>query len=318
MKWPWVVGLLALAHAVPAGAQPRCLGFGCACNTSGCSCPGSGCVFSCLDGDRCLFQAPGGSVNCLDMARCDLVLNGSTLLNCTTTDRCEGELGAGSEVFQSGAGELRVGLGAASTVECQPDTILGRCEVNCRGSCLLRCTPTAGGDCRLFCSDGGAPAPCGAGGYVGCDRGCGFLDAGTSDAGPVDAGSADAGIGDAGVDAGSIDAGAFDAGSDAGTDDAGPDDAGTEDAGGPDAGSPDAGPPNDGGVDGGQMMTEADAGPREAPYMHMVGCACDGAGGGALSWLLLALLSGGRASRRRRSGTGARSRPPSRSAPGSP
>lgn len=287
---------LALSGGQVARAQGLCAGAGCSCSSSGCSCP-SGCDFTCTATEECLFEADGGvTAQCLQDSRCELSLGAGANLTCTTTDRCRGDLGAASRVFCSGPGECRLALGRGSNVECLPSTILGRCEINCAGDCLLRCSPSGGADCRLFCVDGGTPTPCGAGNFVGCETGCALLDAGT----PVDAGRVDGGPqGDGGVsDAGQLDGGALDAGAG----DAGPDDAGTPDGG---------------------IGAEADAGVRPGVPAYGIGCGCDAIGGGAaLSWLLLLAgvmrLRPGRSSRRTPPGSGGRSRRPSRSAPGSP
>ena len=217
-----IVALLALAR--PASAQGTCMGAGCVGDVDGCSCPG-GCTFSCSGSDRCLFVADGGDATalCLPDSRCDLVLGARTDLTCTSRDRCRGEIGVSSTVFCSGTGECSLGLGSGSTLDCYPDGVLGRCEVFCRGDCLLRCSASNGGDCRRFCADGGAPSRCGTSAFFGCESGCSLLDAGALDAGQdagaaVDGVSGDGGTGDAGqADAGFVDAGFVDAGqSDAG------------------------------------------------------------------------------------------------------
>ncbi len=266
-----LLGLVALLGG-DALAQGTCIGTGCACTASGCTCP-AGCAFTCSSVERCLFESDAGStVQCVGGSRCDLVLGSNADLTCTTTDRCRGELGPAAVVACSGTGECSLGLGENTRVECQPSTFTGRCEMFCRASCLLRCTPIAGGDCRLFCADGGAPTACGSGAFVGCEAGCGLLDGGAAgDAGATDAGPRDGGSGDAGpADGGMRDAG------------------GVVDGGRGDAGVADA----DGGlVDGG---AEADAGQLgQPPSTYRVGCSCNGLGGGAFGLLLLVLLARG-------------------------
>ncbi len=285
--------LAVLAVAGSARAQGTCAGAGCVCDANGCNCPG-GCTFRCSGAERCLFASDAGDVTalCLPDSRCDLLLGARTDLTCTSRDRCRGEIGGNSTVFCSGTGECSLGLGSGSTLDCYPDSVSGRCEVFCRGDCLLRCSASNGGDCRRFCADGGPPSPCGTSAFFGCETGCSLLDAGL-DAGAVDGGKdagaemdggvADGGFIDAGqADAGLVDAGAVDGGKDAGAEmDGGVADGGFVDAGGADAGLPDAGP--------------SDGGERE-PGNYRVGCGCGTIEPFLAAWLVMLGLRRGRRS----------------------